>query len=537
MRQKYRRVLTLFAALAVVSTSFIGVIGTAPVAAQETTDSSENDSETEYSPSSGECIDKVTGKPGVCDMDRWASITGQTATEIHLGMVNNADAMHDRMDRATVESSSTSNLTTSMAIEEGAVEFIKCYNNGTSVSQCKGDAVLRVSTFQSELEASLMYKQTAMAEQMRTWSAKINGTGDLSEGDVFPNVMGSQEFEFVDRQYELLNGSKINVTQVVVYDTYYHNNEPQTDHFITWYDGEYRGDGEFNSMSFDSHEGILPLNVRGPPNTGGETVIAFDGERFNQTRFELHENYEVAVSNVRAFGDMWSKNYERGEVSAAEYASPGFRMRQHSTDFSDTGHYSYVVFAAQDRGMAVDIDTAYTVEYTQVDPETGNLSNTTVGPVNGSFAPGRGMFEGEEIQSGATYDMRERNGTAWFINKDAEQTTLNGTITILEMRDVSQEGNPVINSTTVQSTGFDTTSSDAFKQDVREWMNQWEDQQQAQEDYNVSTNVTIGFPSVGDLFGGSGIGMPSPAMLVGGFVILIGLTVAISSLVDALKPL
>lgn len=591
----------------------------APVAGATTTE--------EDTKMNGDCwISPTTGKQ-VCS-DPYSELTGQTTEEVWLSMHIQSEAMHDRYTRYTVEKASISNLTTGMMTEEGTVAFIQAYNNGDSVADAKLKGVTEVNDMSSGWQASVAYEQTAQAERVRVMKDEANGTGGMTIGDVFVGAShGSHYLKVKDGTLTLYNGSVINITRAGIVDTYHHNNEPKTDKAVTYYDGNYTAINE--TMESPS---LGPLNVRGPESVNGSTVFAMDSARTKWTLDTIDANRKVAIDNVQAFADSYAAQYDRGEVSAEEFMSPSYRMRNHATDYESTGHYAYLMFAAQDRGMAVDVETGFTVDYTHTVANASNVGtlasgetsgdlwgyptydgsestlvyhievqdaddgssaevqlvdhnaqiiytkqvtatpgetvtvevatsdyeqrngdaylrsrvgavdgNVTIGSVTlaeptqtidgGLYAqPGTFATSNGTIETGVRYNTNDLNGSVWTINaKNSEQTLLDGTFVITEMRDI--DDGTTVNQTTLQDNSFATRDADGFKNDVKDWQTEWDRQQEIEQEYNISSEFAITMPW--DDAGGTIPDGQSVALVIGLFLAVL---FAVGFVINAVKP-
>ncbi|TMT85827.1 hypothetical protein E2L06_04155 [Haloterrigena sp. H1] len=453
--------------VAVLLTGLILVSGVTPISGVGTASASA-DSNCEISP--------VTGKE-VCMRD-YGQIDGATVEEIWLSMHVQSESMHDRYARYTVEKASIANLTTGMQTEEGIVKFIQAYNdNGGDVGAAKAEAYNAVNDMASGWQASVAHEQTAQAEMTRVMWTTANGTDGMSPSDVI--MTPNNDLTFADRTFTLYNGTDINVTQVASIDTYYHNNEPKNDYIYTYYDGDYSTIENWSTgSSYDSHYTELSqLNVRGPESVNGSTVHSMDAKRVKWTLDIIDDNRRVAIDNVGAFADSFEQ-YEPGEVSAEEFMSPAYRMRNHATDYQSTGHYAYLLLAAQDRGMAVDIDTGFTVSFTQ----DNGVSDT----IDGGLYATPGTFDqyNGTIDTGIEYNVSDLNGTVWVIDAStSQQTMLNKTFVIDAMRDI--DDNTTVNQTTLQDTTFATRSAEDFKQDVQDWEDNYT---------KITKNITYIYP-------------------------------------------
>lgn len=476
-----------------------------------------------------QCVSKVTGKAMQCGVD-YGSLSGQTVEETWLSMHVTSESMHDRYQRYTVEKASISNLTTGMMTEEGMAAFIKAYNNREGKTQAKVKGVNAVNDFASGMQASVAYEQTAQAEMVRVMHTEANGTSGMTVGDVFPIASNNHEFVFENRTATLYNGTKINVTAVAAIDQYWHNNEQKDDYIYTWYDGDYSRISGYSDYGGGGHETHLqPLNVRGPPSVDGETVFAVDPKRTKWTLEIIDSNRKVAIDNVQAFGDSFAAQYEPGEVTVEEFMSPTYRLRHHATQYDSTGRYAALLLYAQDRGMAVDVETGFTVKYNQSGPMAAKTIDGGLYATEGTFAPHGGI-----IESDVQYSVNNLSGTVWVIDANtSRQTMLNGTFTVLEMRDV--ENGTVINQTSLQSTSFATRSADGFKQDVENFSKVWEKQQKIEQTHNLTTNVAITWPWEGE---SDWLGLPDVDGQTIGLVLLgaIGLLFGVAFLISALKP-
>ncbi|KTG08453.1 hypothetical protein AUR64_17370 [Haloprofundus marisrubri] len=441
--------------------------------------------------------------------------TGRTAEQVHYDYYVQGEAMEDNWRRQTIEATSHSNQSYGIGLAEAKYTIIKELNNGSSKAEAKRAAHDRVNEFYATQQKGLWSMQAANAKQAESIIHGINNSSGLGHGILVNYPLSCHdcrsEYSFETTNVTLWDGEQINVTHIetAYFDTSGGYVGGEQYHSFTYYDGQF-------APASESVGRYKTLEINTPYNDT-DTAIMLSGSDFKQSYEVLASNRQSTLNQIGPLADDIYANYDPGEISLAEVKSPAELVRTSITDYDETGDMAYPLLVAAERGYATNAQTNFDIQYT---PAGTNTSQS----LTGALATERGVFANDTIETG-TYNTSDLNGNVWFYESTGtgvERSRLNGTFTVTEMRDVSE--NETVNSTKLQSSDFATRDADHMQEQVTET---YDNRQNISK--TVNNNYAVTLP---DLGGDSGA-----VLVIVGLVVIIGGLLVVINLIGALKPL
>jgi hypothetical protein len=462
-----------------------------------------------------------------------------TADELHSNIYIQAEVMEDDIERSTVEIKDESGRSKQLMLDEGLYQFIKCYNQGGAVTECKSEGLDGVETVASGLERKLIESQNLHAIQVDSQIQRIRSNGNIQASDVYTFVGDGLYVE--NETVELLNGEKVNTTQVYSIDDYsgdtymsgYSVNDAYTYDFdnVTWSNGRDVSTAENIELSDEgtTYGFAAQLNVRAPASFNTvETLPTLNHRDYRRTHDQILTDYALAQKNFVDIADLYAKEVERGEIDATDVLSPFFLADKLSSGGDNIDPQQAQQLWAEQQGLTTDSSSSFIIDYTQAD-------GTTRTEQRGSLA-----ISSEELDTlsrGETFNVSNYSGNFYFYPDDSEpeqQVQLTGKFEIVEIKTLAPNGTETGNTSTANVTNSNpaprTTSTKELRKDITEKVNNYENRTKVSK-YTNTTNISI-------FGGGSFDGFPSLPSLPENIWIVAGVGIAalaiIPRLLDAL---
>ncbi|UVE49660.1 hypothetical protein KU306_12170 [Haloferax larsenii] len=525
---RLRQILSLAILTMVLTAGIVPVFFAGPAAAVDTTDG-------DYMGVLDCDLDPVFGIVPVCEVGvEYIDTSGRTAEQVHYDMYSIAVDKQDTWERQTKEAKSHSNQTYGIGLAEAKYTIIKELNNGSSKAEARSAAVERVNEFYAEQQKGLWSTQAASAKQSESITFAVQNTTGLGNG-IFVNYPlyyhtykdNKLNVTWETREVTLWDGETINVTSGYT-RTFSDDGVVGQDGFYsyTYYNGSI-------STPDDGSEGMMrtvDFGVNSPYN-GTEYAMILDAAEYKRAYEVLNNNRQTTMNQIAPLTDDIYTNYEPGDLDLSDVKSPAELVRTSITEYETTGDMAYPLLVANEMGYATNVSTNFDISYR---PAGATESQS----LTGTIATEPGVFPNDTIETGVEYVTASAgqpsagqtgiDGTVWMYVKTGagvERTLLNGTFTVTEMRDTSE--NVTINSTTFQSSDFATTDADNMQQQIDDTYSHRE---------NISKTVNheyaITLPGMED---GN---LQNIGMVLGiGLVVLIVVLVIINLVVGIVNPL
>lgn len=388
--------------------------------------------------------------PLACTPDLWPDTVDGDASVVHSDIYSNALIAADNREQLLLETRSHLNQTYGIGVSKAKTTLVKGLNNNTtSESEAKQAALDVVDEFYS-------------TQQLRVISYRNRELLKLNESlQTAEDHTGLTMDEVVNRSLHYGSGNcNVHYNPVVTNSSVQLANGTTVESLgFQWSDP----DGDLT----DCPSGVELTETVAAPNvsvTGGlvnitdpvsnNTTAMLASPPYSTTWDQVQENLYRAQQNVIGMStDIWDQ-YQAGEISVPDALGPLESLIQASTNYEDTGFYSYRALSMVQLGRATNASYAFEVQWSQ---QGSNETQTSTGQ----------LFVAEDnttIMVNTTYDAS--NMTAWLVHPDgngsAIETPLTGTFTVLSM--VNTDTGEPVNQTSVQQTRFYTAGT----QDLQE---------------------------------------------------------------------
>lgn len=380
---------------------------------------------------------------------------GSDADVVHSDIYTKALTTADTREQVLLETRSHLNQSYGISLAKGKLELIEgLNNNSTSSAEALSNGLDRVDQFYATQQLRMI---SYLNRELLKWNQTIQtvqahsglGLQDITTTELcgYPDS-SDVEPQFLENNVTLANGTT--VTQYgFIWDPYDGNDGGNCRHHVI-----VPRDISEDSMTFTNGATgesytyqARPLNITDP--TGNDTIAHLvGGPSYIETWDQINQSYQRARDNLIGVHDDLFQQYQAGELTAPEALGPLESLITASTNYEDTGYYSYRALSLAQTGAATNASYAFTVNWSQAGTTT---THTDTGQ----------LFIAEDtatLETGVEYDAS--NMTAWLVHNEdggAVETRLNGTFTITDMVD-TETGEPV-NTTSVQSTRFYTAST------------------------------------------------------------------------------
>ncbi|WP_414836643.1 hypothetical protein [Candidatus Nanohalococcus occultus] len=377
----------------------------------------------------------------------------------------NALQVNDSRDQLMTEQRSHLNQTYGMGMSRAKLTAIEALNNGTSQSEAKQMALNDLKDFYSVQQKRLInYQNREVIKWNSTIRNSVEDTSGLSYNDVIQspwcsNAQTSPGIELVEGNYTLLNDTSAQEIRMYIHD------ENLADFSAS---GCHMDDSEnYNQKRFY----VAGMNPQFDPqylnkenlvvqSSSGNTTQYMSINEFEQTETQIRENFNRSKQNMLPMIENVYSNYNEGELNASEVLGPLEALQLASTNYEDTGFYSYRALSLEQMGLESNQSYAFDVTWTNPGAET----KTSVGQ----------LFVAEDAYNDTIETGKEYNAsdvTAFLIHtpegeEKADRTPLKGTFTVNEM--INKDTGEEVSSTGIQSTEFYTTGTQDLQRQIQE---------------------------------------------------------------------
>lgn len=393
-----------------------------------------------------------------CAVQLESEISSTAPDEIQFEVYTDAIVNHDRREQLTKEQRSHLNQTFGMAMAQAKLTVIEELNNGSSEGTAQQAALEEIRDYYTTHQVKVLSHQEREVYALNRTVNTIKETDGLGIGDVLiegqdtynqctsqaESGQGTKGFEFQKRNKTLHNNSVRSYTSVEVIAT--DNGEKCT------------------LLTSDQSVFLSDMAVLNASSGRGDSVEAYNGKTHQQTLDMIDSRETKAENNVINLTSALYDEYEPGEMNTSDMLGPLETLVTASTNYEDTGSYSYLALSLEQAGLAHNSSYAFQVQWNN----SGESEKTAWGQL---FVP-RGTFN-NTLEVNKTYDASGK--TVIFVHNTedgkATETDLDGSFKILNMRDT--ESGESINSTSLQSSEFHTDGV----QDLQKQLDELREQQ------------------------------------------------------------
>lgn len=369
--------------------------------------------------------------------------------------------VEDARERVNTEQRSQLNQTYGIAMSDAKLEIIKGLNNGLTQAEARQNGTEAVEDLYSTYEMRVIAQRNREALKLNQSIQQIKSTDGLSLGNVFKVeqkaqnseskvIAGVSGLEIAKNNYTLYNGTTVDLHYPRVKMTTAADNGVSMEGWFNFSGATYDYLKGFE-MSATSDSVIWSTNV------DGNRTEFINVKSYTTTTEQISGRYQTASTTVTNLSDKVYSNYQSGDVNVSSVCGPLCSLKQASTNYADTGAYSYLAYSLHQMGLASDQATAF-----ELTIDDRNLTAT------GQLFLETDAWSDTTIEVNKTYDAS--NKPAWFVYKPdgspAKKISLNGNFTVNELWDTTNSTQ--INSTTVQQTDFYTKSTSDLQQQLDE---------------------------------------------------------------------
>lgn len=454
-----------------------------------------------------------------------------TADELHSNIYIQAEVMNDDIERSTVEIKDESGRSKQLMLDEGLYQFIKCYNRGGAVSECKSEGLDGIDSVAGSLERKLIESQNLHAIQTKSQINRIRSQSNLQEGDVFAAAGDiDRRMYYENETVTTLDGNEVNTTQIYLVSTYSTALRAQSAYTYNFKNQTLQGNDIniiSNTTGFED-DGLgadaSQTTILAPESFSTvESLTSLNHKDYRRTHDQILQDRALARSNFNDIADLYAKEFERGEVDASDVLSPFFLADRLSQNADNIDPQQAQQIWAQQQGLTTDSSSSYVIDYTQSD-------GTTRTDERGSLAIS--SSEMGTLERGKSYDTANYTGKFYFYPDDSQpsqQVQLTGTFEIVEIKTLSESGEVTGNTSSVNvsndNPAVETTSTDELRRDIERKVNNYENRTKIINNYSDSSGV---FAGLGD------INAPNFPELPGNIWMLLGVAIAALAIVPRL---
>jgi hypothetical protein len=189
-----------------------------------------------------------------------------------------------------------------------------------------------------------------------------------------------------------------------------------------------------------------------------EVIVNFDD--YEQHFDEMQNTSEQVVANFKPYANKSIDAWQNGTFDPEDYLSPSTLMQEYTTQFEDTGYWTYAVTALSSAGLqapSLNNTSHMVVRYDSAvnDSRDGQYKGLLMSQ-NGPTYPSDSDKTDGRWYSGYNYSTSNINGSVLLVTWDGQQITLNGTFEIVEMYD--RDGNEIA-SVDTREVNYETTNT------------------------------------------------------------------------------
>ena len=393
-----------------------------------------------------------------CHKQLESEVSATQPDEVQFEIYTDAIVNHDRREQLTKEQRSHLNQTFGMAMARAKLTVIEALNNGTSEGAAQQKALKEIREYYTTHQVKVLSHQEREVVALNNTVDTIEETDGLSKGDVFD----ASEYICGDTTCDTVTNVYLNRTEVTL-----HNSSARNYTRVTIEAESATGTANHTLLtpSEDESGGQLPvLSGR------GDNVTAYNGQTHQQTLEMIDSRKIKAENNVINLTSALYDKYEPGELNTSDMLGPLETLVTASTNYADTGSYSYLALSLEQAGLAHNSSYAFKAQWNN----TGESAKAAWGQL---FVP-QGTYN-NTLEVNKTYDASDKtvmfvhNPTAVCIDwceesssDKATKTDFDGTFKILKMRNTETGEN--INSTSLQVTEFHTDGVQDMQKQIEE---------------------------------------------------------------------
>jgi hypothetical protein len=275
------------------------------------------------------------------------------------------------------------------------------------------------------------------------WDASENDGG---KDEVVSKSLWIEGFPKVAAQG--VNGSKINTTAIKFRACAEHSDGSRPCDSYTWVPGKSRTfpvgrDWDSPSAYFT----VKSLYVK-PPNDDYDPATYTGFTRWNDIWNNLEDTQTRLNDNIDKFTEQIDKGIQNGTVDPANATSAQTLAQEYSTQYNETGYWSYSVARLSALGLSSpDLD-----QTSQMTVKSGN--NVYTGILMSQDAPDNGTW-----RVGKQYDAGKIPGMQIMVTTSGDRHKLQGKFSIQEMKD---EQGMSIDETSTQTYSYKTTNTSGY---------------------------------------------------------------------------
>ena len=346
------------------------------------------------------------------------------------------------------------NQTFGMGMTKAKIAVVEALNNDKSQATAQSKALSEVNDFYSKQQLRVIVKRNREVLKANT---TLNQAQDL-DGLTIDDVLNANDVQFSQNSDGTIEDFRIGNTTTELYNStkaevltleFKYN-----DGFQSVWGYQYGPEvGKATDMGYRS-DTKLHLSI-------GDNPLWLNTDPYNKTLDRLNSNYERATDNVVGLADDVYSKWQPDDLSVSGILGPLEALQQASTNYEDTGYYSYRALSLEQAGYASNDSYAFNVTWQNTDMSD---PQTDIGQL---FVANESQFGGE-LETGVEYSASDKS--VWFVRSNGDQkaveTDLNGTFTINEMTDT--ETGEEVNTTSVQSTELYTPQIQDLQKQLEE---------------------------------------------------------------------
>jgi hypothetical protein len=342
--------------------------------------------------------------------------------------------------------------------EAAAVEAI---DNGDSETEVEQAAVDAVQDYYTKKQLNLIDQYGVTAETIATMGAAAEANGDIDPLFVSPELINTNDETI---QNVVVNGTEtetitlINGTQraakTIRLESQSCTEESGVNSPGVVYMGVRDGSDQIGTQDCTSNDRGTVVDVRVDAFDDQLGFAAIEFSDYSNEWSDITSKSNQMETNAEQYADALYNETQNGSADVSDYVSGATLAQEYSTDYNDTGFYSYLVGFSATQGMAIpNLSTTSLMEIQTVD-------STYQGLIMSQYAP-----NGSEWEVGTTYNADNIQGKQFVATTDGEVVELDGQFTIQSMED--QDGNEV-ESTSIQEFNYTVTNETSNYAELQE---------------------------------------------------------------------
>lgn len=368
--------------------------------------------------------------------------------------------MEDKREQLLKETRSHLNQTYGMGMSEAKLTIIEELNNGSTLAEAKDEAVGDIQDFYSIQQQRIISYQNREVLKLNETLNEIKDVQGLSKEDVFQDICSDGPvdptfFLNFEANYTLSNGTKVHKYTARVKDTDGGWQLPSSPCRIQGGAGSWRYAKWKNIGDHDAYRNLEVIDSYNQTNTSYFLQV----KKYRSVNQKIESNFERAQNNVQKMAENIYSNYEENELNVSDVLGPLEELQLASTNYQDTGYYSYLATSLEQMGLASNDSYAFKVRWWT---ESGE-QNTAYG----QLFVAKNAYNGT-VETGKNYSAE--NESVWFVHQtaggNATTTEFQNKFQVLEMR--NSETGESINQTSLQPTEFRTSNTEDLKNQLEE---------------------------------------------------------------------